>query len=79
MALLKTGPLPQLLLSKEAKAVAGSSISLSLPYGVPVAFGLLPCASAGNIHTDYNLHTTSHHSCSVDVFTVDVSMFCSAN
>ena len=48
VALLKSGPAPTLSLSQEAKTVAGSLTSLTLPYGLPVGFNLLPCASSGN-------------------------------
>lgn len=44
-----SGP-PRLLLTTAAKAAAGSSTSLSLPYGAPVAFGLLPCTNSGVQH-----------------------------
>ena len=68
---MKTGPLPELLLSQEAKAVTGSSTSLSLPYGLPVAFDLLPCASTGNNHPYYNLYNTIHRSCNIKAFVGD--------
>lgn len=48
VALLKSGPAPKLALSTEAKAVAGSATSLTLPYGLPVAFTLLPCTASGD-------------------------------
>ena len=47
VALLKSTLKPRLLLSTSYKAATGSLTVLSLPYGVPVAFGLLPCTSSG--------------------------------
>lgn len=47
MALLKSGPAPTLTLSREASSVVGSTMSLTLLYGIAVPFSLLPCSGSG--------------------------------
>ena len=47
LALLKAGGAPQLHLSIQARTVLSSSLALVLPYGLALAFNLLPCDSAG--------------------------------
>ena len=47
LAALQAGPAPKVALSTSAKAMTGPQTSLSLPYGIPVGFNLLPCASSG--------------------------------
>jgi len=51
VARLKAATPPSILLSLEAQTTVTSSLTLVLPYGIPVVFNLLPCPSSGRSAT----------------------------
>lgn len=59
VALLKAAGAPSLRLSTQASRVLGSSSALVLPYGLAVAFNLLPCTTAGKPHLKHPLPINS--------------------